>query len=369
VGEEEYNDASQGFGGNSIGIGEVTGKQGKRGRGNKKLGRGGEVLKEKIQANVQLIRVLFALGLREVFRRIPHTKSFSLEEAEAAIRSPPAAQASYPFRTTPSDDGLSTGPHPIPGPSWGTGRGQTSSGGRSGPAAHEDDGGCYRTTKPSSKNLNNTQCASAFSNAGESSSRKKGSSAPRHSKLAQKYSVFFPSKPVESLLANYMKKNKFFTKDPDYYRTCLGLVAASLAKNTWKRYNSALSLWEKFRKELNAHLDFLDVNSWDKNFLIWGWRDKRLNINTLKIYLGELREMGRLARGLETMDQDIGKPLIRGMSNLSVPREKCQIPTRPLTIADLREIRKGLESHDQKLMGQSVWAGCVIAFWGAFRLG
>jgi hypothetical protein len=111
------------------------------------------------------------------------------------------------------------------------------------------------------------------------------------------------------------------------------------------------------------------METWEKNFLIWGWRDRGLNVSTLQIYLSELRELGRLARGLETMGQDLGKTLIRGMKNLATPGKTDYPKTEPLTITDLKNVRKGLEKLGQKLTGQSVWACCLVAFWGAFRLG
>jgi hypothetical protein len=85
-----------------------------------------------------------------------------------------------------------------------------------------------------------------------------------------------------------MEKNELFHSDPKYCRTCLALVAASLARNTWKRYNSAFRLWEKFLKESSLVVELTDVDVWEKKFLIWGWHDKKLKVNTLKIYLSEL---------------------------------------------------------------------------------
>jgi hypothetical protein len=166
-----------------------------------------------------------------------------------------------------------------------------------------------------------------------------------------------------------MKRNKLYSNDPDYFHTCLGLISASLARNTWKRYCSALKLWEKFLEGSNTDFDFLNVESWDKKFLIWGWENRGLRINTLKIYLAELKELGRLARSLENVGQDLGKTLIQGMSNLATPEKEYRDPTHPLTVADLARIRKGLEDFKEELTGQSVWTCCVVAFWGAFRLG
>ncbi len=174
---------------------------------------------------------------------------------------------------------------------------------------------------------------------------------------------------MELLLTKYMERNQLFANDPDYCRTCLGLVGASLARNTWKRYNTALRQWESFRRESGIVVDFLDSEMWEKKFLIWGWRDRGLRVNTLKVYLSELKELGRLARGLETMGNDLGSVLVRGMSNLGTPWGKNRPTTKPLTVEDLRRIRKGLGSFGCKLTGQSVWTCCVVAFWGAFRLG
>jgi hypothetical protein len=166
-----------------------------------------------------------------------------------------------------------------------------------------------------------------------------------------------------------MERNKSFPNDADFCRTCLALVAASLAQNTWKRYNSALGLWEKFRTESGLVVEFLNVEMWEKKFLIWGWRDRGLSISTLKIYLSELKELGRLAKNMEVMGNDLGPVLVRGMSNLAMPKKKNRSETKPVTVERLRKIRKNLEQFNCKLTGQSVWTCCVVAFWEAFRLG
>ncbi len=48
--------------------------------------------------------------MKEVYRRIPLTKGINLEEAEAAIKNPPGAQASYPFRAISVEDDFCAGP-------------------------------------------------------------------------------------------------------------------------------------------------------------------------------------------------------------------------------------------------------------------
>jgi hypothetical protein len=310
-----------------------------------------------------------------VFRRIPLTRGATLEEAEAAIRSPPVAQALFPFRVASAvdnrDDEL---PHQ-PSSSREAERRPTSAAWHGGQHAHGKeafagvDGNQSKTTRASAFGNCGQPGAIASAHPEEGLTRKKGIARPHHSKEAQKYSVSFAGKPVESLLTKYMERNELFYKDSEYCRTCLALVAASLARNTWKRYNSAFRLWGKFQKESGLVVELLDVEAWEKKFLIWGWRDRGLKVNTLKIYLSELKELGRLAKSMETMGNDLGPFLVRGMSNLATPWKENRFPTKPLTVEDLRSIRKGLENFDWKLTGQSVWTCCVVAFWGAFRLG
>jgi hypothetical protein len=166
-----------------------------------------------------------------------------------------------------------------------------------------------------------------------------------------------------------MSRNKHFANEPKFFRACFELVAASLARNTWKRYSSALRLWIRFRKETEKPFVFLDFETWSSRFLVWGWRRKNLKVNTLKIYLSELKNLGNLAKGFESGGRDLEKILVRGMTNLTQNKKNQHLPVRSLTIADLREIRKSLSSFTRKLTGQSIWTCCLVAFWGAFRLG
>jgi hypothetical protein len=166
-----------------------------------------------------------------------------------------------------------------------------------------------------------------------------------------------------------MIKNEFFESKPGLMNECLDLVAASLAQNTWKRYDSAFRLWKLFNAQNEKKCDFLDTNSWCENFIVWGWSVRRLAASTLKVYLAELRKLGKLALGLRTPGGSLEKTLFLGMTNLS-SRHWCSTGrVFPLSIENLKRIRKNLEKHRNKLTGQSVWACCLTAFWGAFRLG
>jgi hypothetical protein len=58
------------------------------------------------------------------------------------------------------------------------------------------------------------------------------------------------------------------------------------------------------------------------------------------------------------------------MENLGLG-EKRSYPseTVPLTVDHLQSIRDHLGTVTERLTAQSVWTCCLVAFWGAFRLG
>ncbi len=63
------------------------------------------------------------------------------------------------------------------------------------------------------------------------------------------------------------------------------------------------------------------------------------------------------------------KILLRGMKNLGQNGSGVPNPTRPISVKLLQVIRNNLSREKEKLTGQSVWTCCLVAFWGAFRLG
>ncbi len=209
-----------------------------------------------------------------MYRRIPLTRGATLEEAEAAIRLPPVVQALFPFRVASEEDDRDKGTLHRPsrsrevgqrlaGASW---HGGTATQGREGFTGA--DGIRSRPAKPDTSGNHGQPGTSASTQREEDPTRKKGIARPHRSKEAQKYSASFAGKPVELLLTKYMERNKSFAKDPDHCRTCLGLVGASLARNTWKRYNTALRQWESFKRESGTVVDLLDSEMWEKKFLI-----------------------------------------------------------------------------------------------------
>jgi hypothetical protein len=179
-------------------------------------------------------------GLREVYRRIPQNRGLGLEEAESAVRAPPPAQASFPFRRSSEDDGSRPGPQVI-----------SSSQGGSKPGTPDERGG--RPTDQPDDPESPTRARPP--------KNKKGTVKPCHSQNVQKYSCKLREGPTGKLLKRCMIKNEFFESKPGLMDECLDLVAASLAQSTWKRYDLAFRLWKLFNAQNEKKCDFLDTNS------------------------------------------------------------------------------------------------------------
>jgi hypothetical protein len=76
-----------------------------------------------------------------------------------------------------------------------------------------------------------------------------------------------------------------------------------------------------------------------------------------------------MARDLETGKGELEKILLRGMGNLTTREPKTHSEPFPVTPETLKQIKAGLRRFEEKLTGQTVWTCCLVAFWGAFRLG
>jgi hypothetical protein len=89
----------------------------------------------------------------------------------------------------------------------------------------------------------------------------------------------------------------------------------------------------------------------------------------IRAYLGALKKLEQLVRGLELERGNLEKVLFKGMENFKRGRKPALPGTHPVSVPDLKRIREGLRSAKEKLTGQTVCTCCLVAFWGAFRLG
>ncbi len=297
-------------------------------------------------------------GLRETVGRFPLTRNLSLEEAEAAVKTPPAAEASFPFRTPLEEESRRpSSPRPA-----GLKRKRT----QSGPQPRE--GGPSRVMDTEDEEEFPTAARSQEPVGG--SRAKKGTRVPVHDHDVQKYACELSNSPVYDLLKFSLAEKSSSGKDRHNRNLCVKLVAASLAKSTWKRYNSAFALWKVFCKEKEKSEDIRKLPETKRDFILWCWERRRLAVNTIKIYWAELKNLKFLVDELESGGQGLEKHLFRGMENLGFGgKRSCPSKTVPLTVDHLHTIRDHLGTVTERLTAQSVWTCCLVAFWGAFRLG
>ncbi len=74
-------------------------------------------------------------------------------------------------------------------------------------------------------------------------------------------------------------------------------------------------------------------------------------------------------KGLESERGNLEKVLFKGMENIKQGGKPALPRTHPVSVPDLKRIREGLRSAKEKLTIQTVCTCCLVAFWGAFRLG
>jgi hypothetical protein len=150
----------------------------------------------------------------------------------------------------------------------------------------------------------------------------------------------------------------------------LSFLGSSLARSTWKRYNSAVGNWKIFAK-----INGLDWKNFDHDltseFIIWCGRAKGLKSKTVKAYLGILKTLTKLRWELRKgRGKVVEKFLLKGIDNSGGKnKEKRAKRVSPVDLEILATVKRGLKRLKIKRVSRiSVWATCLIAFWGAFRL-
>ena len=153
-------------------------------------------------------------GLQSVLDRIPCVKAFQLDEALELVVHQFAASVTYPFKKPPQKR-KTREEDPQPGTSKGEGAG--------------------RKRKKSS-----------------------GISPPKDDVKNRKFDTKNMPKNLQVLLKKRLEQEPFFSGNSELCSECLKLIGNSLAKRTWNKYSSALSVnlvpffaWQRFKNFLS----------------------------------------------------------------------------------------------------------------------
>ncbi len=134
---------------------------------------------------------------------------------------------------------------------------------------------------------------------------------------------------------------------------------------------SALKLWKMFAIQKNFDWkNFREEKTVE--FICWCGDERNLKVGTIKTYLGILRNLEKIRKELATGNgQMVEKFLIRGVGNFKSRGKTFSGKIfAPVDLGILRLVKKGLKKLGvNKLSRHCVWTACLVAFWGAFRLG
>jgi len=200
----------------------------------------------------------------------------------------------------------------------------------------------------------------------------KGTYTPRHSLSSEKFGIDSLPKKVKDLISSLCKDSPFLSNNKDTKKLFIEFVSLSLARNTWKRYGSALSLLEKFKSANNIETIFWNSATKIK-FLCWTGKNSNLRSQTISMYFSAIDKLYNLLNSEEgTGCASMQKVILKGIKNKD-SKTKGHNHTRkkytPLTLQILQKVKKSLKSENfTKATKQSIWTACIVGFWGCFRL-
>jgi hypothetical protein len=276
-------------------------------------------------SKISLILKFCVSGLQHILNRIPHVRSIYLEDALDFVKHNYATQVSYHLKETArkrGHDDLEEDLEPLPG-------------------------------------------ASSDKEPLKKKQKKKGTTLPKDDAKNRKYSSGNIPLNLRSLILKHLRKQKLFEDNPELCVEGVKLISSSLAKRTWEKYGSALSLWNKF--VINNKIEKFSGFT----FTCWCSKNTSVKASTIKSYLCALRKI-KFLLGFKQNDSDKGleKILLRGIENIENNFQKPEKPVIPVSLEILENIRKGLNmAVVSSCSKKSLWALSLTAFWGLIRLG
>ena len=151
------------------------------------------------------------------------------------------------------------------------------------------------------------------------------------------------------------------------------LFNASVASSTAGLYNSAAKHIKNLEAELGRSFSW-PLSPADSNLVIIYLADRGLKGSTINSYLSGIRRLA-MSKGVASppAQSKIAKSILKGYQNLKRNPKKAaaEVNHRPLTIPFLRLLGHAINKYFKGVTFDKLcfWTVCVIAFWGAFRLG
>ena len=145
---------------------------------------------------------------------------------------------------------------------------------------------------------------------------------------------------------------------------------AARSRATWSKYESALRVYKKFLVATPEPVFWPTSESEDEKFIFWLAKQRNLSASTIEGYFRAIKTL-QIDMGLEPSGSILGrsriKTLMQGIKNTRQVKHFSE--HEPITLKSLREIRHRLIDTDwPEPVKTTFWTGCLVAFFGAFRL-
>ncbi len=150
------------------------------------------------------------------------------------------------------------------------------------------------------------------------------------------------------------------------------LIHASLAKGTWEKYSSGWKALEDYQAFTAARLAWPLQQAAIRGFATYLITVKGLKTTSVRTYLSSLVCLHKL-KGFNNfkLEDNLLAAILRGAENLQLAGPAAKPNNRRvMTMALLRHLGHRLAGSGwEKTATQSIWAACLVAFFGTMRMG
>jgi integrase len=165
-------------------------------------------------------------------------------------------------------------------------------------------------------------------------------------------------------LPNSMKKSSW----GDIF---IQLTSLAVSSSSWKCRLASFHKLEKFAKETGTNITWPLDDKLINGFIVWAFKNKQISSKTTKTYLCHLNSIQKLL-GFEKFDinKHNSKTLLKGFQNGENLSKNSHKTRDTIEFSTLKKIKKKIRKEkSNKIRKKCIWAACVTAFFGCFRMG
>ena len=150
-----------------------------------------------------------------------------------------------------------------------------------------------------------------------------------------------------------------------------GLIAASIAKNSWTKNCAALNCFKKFQFFKGQQYEWPLSKNCIREFVSWAILVRKLKASTVQAYISSLI----FIHNVNDLDPKnckdfIVKSMIKGAENLNFYKKFTEGSRKVMTLPLLKILSHQIAISDwEKLNKQVFWTAATVAFFGSFRFG